>query len=75
MEKENRKHLRGFASMNTEARRKIASLGGKAVSSNKEHMALIGQKGGEISGRNRRKPTSVVQRVTSEPLEIEGTPV
>ena len=68
MEKENRKHLRGFASMNTEARRKIASLGGKTVSSNKEHMALIGKKGGETSRRNRKESTS-------EPLEIEGAPI
>ena len=46
---------RGFASMSVEARRKIASLGGKAVSSNKEHMAAIGQLGGERSGASRRQ--------------------
>lgn len=60
---------RGFASMNVETRKKIASLGGKAVSSNKEHMAIIGKKGGEISGKSRRKP------IISESIEIEGTPV
>lgn len=69
MEKENRKHLRGFASMSVEQRTAIAIKGGKAVSASKQHMALIGQKGGTISGQRRRKP------VISESLEIEGIPV
>jgi uncharacterized protein len=45
-----KKSLRGFAAMDPEKRRKIASLGGKAVSGDREHMATIGSKGGtEIS--------------------------
>jgi len=40
--------------MSEEKRSQIASLGGKAVSRNKEHMAAIGQLGGKASGRNRR---------------------
>ena len=37
---------RGFASMDAEDRRKIASKGGRAVSRNRQHMAEIGKKGG-----------------------------
>lgn len=44
---------RGFASMNREQQRAIASKGGKAVSGNREHMAAIGRKGGEASGSKR----------------------
>ncbi|MGN6178642.1 MAG: KGG domain-containing protein [Mucilaginibacter sp.] len=38
---------RGFAAMNDEQQREIASKGGKAVSKDREHMAEIGRKGGE----------------------------
>lgn len=53
--KESRVARRGFASMTPEQRRVIASKGGKSVSENREYMAMIGQKGGEVSGFNRRK--------------------
>lgn len=45
---------RGFASMDPEQQRRIASKGGEAVSKNREHMAQIGRKGGENS-HGRRK--------------------
>jgi uncharacterized protein len=41
-----KKSLRGFAALDPEERRRIASLGGKAVSSDRKHMATIGAKGG-----------------------------
>ena len=37
---------RGFAAMDDQKQREIASKGGKAVSRNREHMAEIGRKGG-----------------------------
>lgn len=48
---------RGFASMDPELQRRIASKGGEAVSRDRKHMAEIGRKGGENShgnDRNRR---------------------
>jgi uncharacterized protein len=44
---------RGFAAMDDEEQRRIASKGGEAVSSDPEHMAEIGRKGGEASGGSR----------------------
>ena len=41
---------RGFASMDPETQRKIAQKGGEAVSRDREHMSMIGRKGGEASG-------------------------
>lgn len=38
---------RGFAAMDDNKQRKIASKGGKAVSKDKQHMAEIGRKGGK----------------------------
>jgi general stress protein YciG len=38
---------RGFAAMDDDQQREIASKGGKAVSRDREHMADIGRKGGE----------------------------
>ena len=50
---------KGFASMNPETQRKIAQLGGNAVSSNRDHMAKIGAIGGRASGKSRaKKPVS-----------------
>ena len=37
---------RGFAAMDDQKQREIASKGGKAVTRNREHMAEIGRKGG-----------------------------
>lgn len=48
------KGKQGFASMDRNKQQKIASSGGKAVSSNSEHMAAIGRKGGLRSGAVRR---------------------
>ncbi|WP_276131790.1 KGG domain-containing protein [Polluticoccus soli] len=45
---------RGFASMDPQKQREIASKGGHAVSGNREHMAEIGRRGGEASGESRR---------------------
>lgn len=47
---------RGFASMDPEQQRQIASKGGQAVSGNREHMSEIGKKGGEASGGKRNQP-------------------
>jgi general stress protein YciG len=44
---------RGFANMNPDQQREIARKGGLAVSSNREHMAAIGRKGGQASGVSR----------------------
>ena len=51
---------RGFASMNPEKQREIASKGGKSVPSekrsfaqNRELAAQAGRKGGQVSGSNR----------------------
>lgn len=44
---------RGFASMGEAEQRKIARMGGTAVSENREHMAKIGRKGGEASAEVR----------------------
>jgi hypothetical protein len=38
---------RGFASMDDEKQREIASKGGEKVSEDREHMSEIGRKGGE----------------------------
>jgi len=45
---------RGFASMDPETQRKIAQKGGEAVSRDREHMSMIGRKGGEASGGGNR---------------------
>ena len=47
---------RGFASMDPEQQRQIASKGGQAVSGNREHLSEIGKKGGEASGGRRNNP-------------------
>ena len=44
---------RGFASMSQSAQREIARMGGAAVSGNREHMAMIGRRGGEASAESR----------------------
>jgi uncharacterized protein len=43
------KSRRGFASMDKERQRKIAQMGGLAVSSDREYMAEIGRRGGQHS--------------------------
>lgn len=49
---------RGFASMDRQKQREIASKGGHAVSGNREHMAEIGRRGGEASGESRRNQSN-----------------
>jgi len=51
----NNNKKKGFASMTPEKRKEIASMGGKKVASNKEHMRTIGKIGGINSGKSRRK--------------------
>jgi uncharacterized protein len=53
MANENTNSQRGLASADEETRQRVASLGGRAVSENREHMAEIGRKGGEKSRSNR----------------------
>jgi general stress protein YciG len=43
---------RGFAAMDDNKQREIASKGGKAVSHDRKHMADIGRKGGESRNNN-----------------------
>jgi len=50
---------RGFAAMNAEQQKQIASKGGEAVSRNREHMAEIGKKGGEIVSQNRKHMSEI----------------
>lgn len=44
----------GFASLSPEKRRELARKGGHATSINREHMAIIGRKGGETANANKR---------------------
>jgi general stress protein YciG len=48
------KSKRGFASMDPEKQREIARKGGLSVSRNHEFMAMIGRKGGKVSGKVRQ---------------------
>jgi len=50
---------RGFAAMNADQQRQIASKGGEAVSKNREHMSEIGKKGGEIVSQNRKHMSEI----------------
>ena len=50
---------RGFAAMNPNQQKQIASKGGETVSRNREHMAEIGKKGGEIVSQNRRHMSEI----------------
>jgi general stress protein YciG len=63
--KESKKHLRGFASLSTEKKREIASMGGKTAHTlgrahrwTKQEASIAGRKGGKISrkrGPNARR--------------------
>jgi uncharacterized protein len=68
-ENKSRTSERGFASMDKDVQKSIASKGGKAVSRNREHMAEIGRKGGEASGERRKK------KAANEKLRQEGKEV
>lgn len=47
---------RGFASMDPEKQKKIASMGGKKIASKgTEYMSELGRRGGEASGKARQK--------------------
>ena len=52
---------RGFANMNPDQQREIARKGGLAVSSNREHMAAIGRKGGQASGVSRSQKANTTE--------------
>jgi general stress protein YciG len=52
-------NARGFAAMDNEKQRQIASKGGAAVSRNREYMAAIGKKGGERVSQNREHMASI----------------
>lgn len=43
----------GLAAASIETRKRVAGMGGKAISKDIKHMALIGKKGGVKSGKNR----------------------
>ena len=59
---------RGFASMDPETQRKIAQKGGEAVSRDREHMSMIGRKGGEASGGNRSNQNNNPQSTSPNPF-------
>jgi len=64
---------RGFASMDPETQRKIAQKGGEAVSRNREHMSMIGRKGGEASGGgNRNAAQNAAGTPAQTPTNTEG---
>lgn len=44
--------LRGFAAMDPKRAQEIASMGGKAVSQDRQHMANIGRTGGQNTAAN-----------------------
>jgi general stress protein YciG len=50
-----RTETNGFASMTPEEQREIAKKGGVSVSRNREHMAMIGRKGGAASAAAKQK--------------------
>src|SRR5258706_3396490 len=50
---------RGFAAMDNEKQRQIASKGGAAVSRNREYMAAIGKRGGERVSQNREHMAAI----------------
>jgi general stress protein YciG len=60
---------RGFASMDRNQQREIARMGGEAVSGNREHMAMIGRKGGEASAESRANERARSARERT----VEGT--
>lgn len=53
-----KKGNQGFANLSPEKRKEIARKGGEAVSRNREHMSIIGRKGGEASGAKKRSTVS-----------------
>lgn len=53
---------RGFAAMDEEKQREIASKGGEAVSRDREHMAEIGRKGGEAVSQDREHMSEIGQK-------------
>ncbi len=53
------KSERGFAAMDSEKQREIASKGGAAVSRNRDHMSAIGRKGGEKVSRDREHMSAI----------------
>jgi len=50
---------RGFASMDPQKQKSIASKGGKAVSRNRAHMSEIGRKGGKAVSRNKKHMSEI----------------
>jgi uncharacterized protein len=55
-----KKSTQGFASMDPERHRAIASKGGKTVSHSREHMAAIGKKGGSNTAKKGREHMSAI---------------
>ena len=50
---------RGFASMNPEKQKMIASKGGRTVSQDRNHMATIGRIGGRAVSRNKKHMSDI----------------
>jgi hypothetical protein len=65
---------RGFASMDQAQQREIARMGGEAVSGNREHMAMIGRKGGEASAESRANARGVRSSSRTEDGATGGAP-
>jgi len=49
------KQRKGFGAMSRAERTRIATLGGKAISRNRQHMAAIGSRGGQAHVRSYRR--------------------
>jgi general stress protein YciG len=60
------KQMKGFACISPERRKEIASKGGKSISSNREHMAAIGSKGGKISQLRKKRNKALLKVVTGD---------
>jgi general stress protein YciG len=56
------KQRRGFRAMDPKLQRKIATMGGRAVSQNTKHMAKIGR----IGGANSHKVSNELKRAHAE---------
>ena len=68
----NRGDGRGFAGMDEDKQREIASKGGETVSQDREHMAEIGREGGHHSRGGQREGEEVEEEEEGRPRGGQG---
>ena len=67
-------HQKGMAhQFNADEARIAGRMGGVSVSRNREYMAMIGKKGGQISGRVRTRPGHGATMLAG-PIRVAATP-